>query len=71
MRGPLSKDELLEVPDDLSERLKRKKAWVGVSLLDFDLAHGVGQSDPDALCNLAGAYRCDDHIECFRQRNRH
>ena len=30
------------------------EAQVGVFLLDVELAHGVGQSDPDALCNLAG-----------------
>ena len=28
--------------------------WVSDLLLNVDLAHGVGQSDPDALCNLAG-----------------
>ena len=33
---------------------QRLGTWVGVSLLNFDLAHGVGQSDPDALGNLAG-----------------
>ena len=33
---------------------QRLGTWVGVSLLNFYPAHGVGQSDPDALGNLAG-----------------